>query len=133
MENFDAHDAVRQVTARRNEIAEKMRDMRRRLSPLMPSTFSRRDFNTAVRASSRPRWVPAPVTVPALRRQLDSLIRAGTAPMPDFTQDDGYSMCGAEDGFADMVDSAREQAHETLSMLIYQLSRERAQNAVRRW
>lgn len=125
METFDAGEAIRYATQRRKEAADSLRKMRRDLAGLTPVSLHRAAVNRAVRASAMPRWVPESVTVPALRRQLENLTWAASAPMPDYTQDDGYSMCGAEDGFAEAKESARRMAHETLSMLIYQMDYER--------
>ncbi|MCA1800414.1 MAG: hypothetical protein LC650_03895 [Actinobacteria bacterium] len=121
MEDFSAREAIRNITTRRNDIAQKLREGREKLRG---SGISIRDRNHIVRYSARTPWRPLPVTVPALWRQLRYGVDFVSRPMPDYTQDDGYSMCGMEDGFADAQEGAARDAHNILDMLFVQ-TRER--------
>jgi len=117
MEDFDAHAAIRSITAQRISIAQKLRESR---EMLRGSGIPLRDRNHIARYSARTPWRPNAVTVPALWRQLRYGVAFAAAPMPDYTQDDGYSMCGMEDGFADAQESAAHECHEILAMLFVQ-------------
>lgn len=111
----EAHEYIESVQRERDTLAQKIREFR---TMVRDQGYEVRKYNQG--------WYPtcysAPlaVTPPSLLRQIKQVAEFAASEVPDYTQDDGYSMCGMEDAAYEARDDAADHAHMLLSAYIIQ-------------
>lgn len=115
----EAQAYITSVETERQNLAQQIREFR---AMVRASGHKTRRYNQIWYADCY-KATPA-VTPYALMRQIRNAAEFAASDIPDFTQDDGYSMCGAEDGAYEAREDAARHAHMLLDALIIQTGRQ---------